>query len=241
MTEAGYTRADRAPLEYWQGRSHHALYLHAEGGQAVEVHWSFGIPAFFRLTSDEIWEKTGEDGSGRTVLSPEMQIIQMLMHHHMHDFAELRSLVDLLWMLYIYDEVLDWRQCALRLQEIGLRKAAWIALSQLRALWGDSCSDLKSVSGIEDALRDIGISKPGMLCMFYRIGPLSVRRRHPLVNKFMMRLALDRASTIWHSFRKSLFPSPHTVRTFYADRRAWMLPLNYGRFILWRLKEWIQA
>lgn len=241
MAEAGYTRADKSPLEYWQERSHHALYLHAEGGHAVEVHWSFGIPSFFWLTSDEVWEKTEKDGSDRTVLSPEMQIIQMLIHHHMHDFGELRSLVDLLWIFHIHDNALDWQQSGRRLRETGLVKAAWISLSQLRALWGDSCRGLKSVIGLEGAFRDMGISEPGMLCRYYRLDLLTVRKHHPLVNKFMMRLALDRASTVWYSFQKSILPSPHTVRTLYGDPRAWMLPLNYCRFILWRLKEWMQA
>ena len=53
----------------------------------------------------------------------------------------------------------------------------------------------------------------------------------------MARLALDRWNAILHSFTKTFFPPPSAIRELYRDFRNWTLPINYIRFILWRISK----
>jgi hypothetical protein len=58
-------------------------------------------------------------------------------------------------------------------------------------------------------------------------------------DKLVARFALDHISTISRSFIKLLFPLPGVINELYEDRRTWMLPINYMKFIKWRVKDWI--
>jgi len=40
------------------------------------------------------------------------------------------------------------------------------------------------------------------------------------------------------SYFKTLFPVPEAIKELYGDRRNFTLPLNYLRFIKWRVREW---
>lgn len=249
LVKEGYERYDKAPLIFWLERLHHAAYFNKTGAQIVEVHWSFGIPSFFDLKSDEIWAETEKSGTGRIALMPEMQVIQALMHHHMHSFREIRSLVDLLWIFHVYGNVIDWQHLAARLQKIGLIKTAQITLHQLTALWSDT-GRMQAAQKLEKALKTMDCHVPKMLSAYFRPSLLNlpqnpstpevqVLQRRPLLDKLMTRFALDRISTIWLSFQKSVIPTPRIIKTLYDDRRIWMLPVLYLRFLGWRLKEWL--
>ena len=72
------------PLGFLQYRLHHATYLHKQFQKAVEIHWNFSIPGFFDLTSEHIWDGTTYGEDGKLHLTPEMTVIMLLMHHHMH-------------------------------------------------------------------------------------------------------------------------------------------------------------
>jgi hypothetical protein len=37
---------------------------------------------------------------------------------------------------------------------------------------------------------------------------------------------------------KTAFPPPDAIQSFYHCKNSLMLPVNYLRFILWRLKNW---
>ena len=251
LVEEGYARYDNAPLRFWLQRIHHAAYCNKISGHTVEAHWSFGIPAFFDLSSEEIWAAAEIRETGRIALLPEMQVIQALTHHHMHSFQELRSLVDLLWIFHAYADVIDWQHFAARLQKIGLIKTAQITLHQLTALWGESAGRMRAVKELEEAFTAMDCRVSKMLCAYFRppdlnlphnrsTSEMQVLKRHPLLDKLMMRYSLDRYSTIWHSVLKSFIPSPMIIKALYNDRRKWMLPVLYIRFLEWRLKEWLR-
>jgi len=251
LVEEGYARHDNAPLLFWLQRIHHAAYFNKIPGHTVEVHWSFGIPSFFDLSSDEIWAAAEMPETGRIGLLPEMQVIQALMHHHMHSFRELRSLVDLLWIFHAYANVINWQSFAQRLQKTGLITTTQITLRQLTALWGEFAGRMRAVKELESVFKAMDCHVSKMLCAYFRPPHLNLQKnsptpeaqlhqRHPLLDKLMMRFALDRPSTIWYSFHKSFIPSPLIIRALYNDRRNRMLPVLYLRFLGWRLKEWIE-
>jgi hypothetical protein len=236
-------------LIFWLERLHHAAYFNKIREHTVEIHWSFGIPSYFHLSSDEIWAETEKSATGRIALMPEMQVIQALMHHHMHSFREIRSLVDLLWIFHVYADVIDWQHFAARLQKIGLIKTAQITLHQLIVLWRESVGCMRAAQELNKALTKTG-RVPKMLTAYFIPPPLpfaknssipevQVLQRRPFLDKLMMRFALDRSSTIWHSVYKSLIPSPAIIKNLYGDRRNRMLPFYYCRFLGWRLKEWL--
>jgi hypothetical protein len=60
---------------------------------------------------------------------------------------------------------------------------------------------------------------------------------HRRMDRFFARLALDRMSVRAGSFTKILFPRPKILMAYYGDNRLWILPYNYCRFILWRMKD----
>jgi hypothetical protein len=235
---SGYIRDDEVPLKFWMERIHHAAYSHQTSGHTVEVHWSFGIPSFFALPSDDIWRGTERIGTGRIALTPEMQAIQMLMHHHMHAFRELRSLVDLLWIFHVYRDAIDWHHFFLRLRQIGLIRTLQITLHQFSALWEESCGRMQSLQVLRAACQEAGYAEPAILCRYFYFSPSGEQTSHPLIDKLVMRFALDRKASIGYSFLKSFVPSPETIKTLYGDGRNWTLPVHYLRFLGWRIREW---
>src|SRR4030042_6639871 len=138
LTDNKYSRNDSLPLKFWFHRLHHAVYYHPETNDIIEVHWNFGIPSFFRLSSEEIWSEVISGDAVQDKLSPEMLVIMLLMHHHMHFFREFRILVDVLWAFHKYEDVIDWNLLAQKLRGIGLLKATLITLSQINDLWKES-------------------------------------------------------------------------------------------------------
>ena len=130
LSEAGYLRSDNLPLKFWFYRIHHAVYRHPESENIIEIHWNFGIPSFFRLSSEEIWAGViSTDSEYR--LSPEMAMIMLFIHHHMHSFRELKILVDTLWAFHRYQNVIDWENFSVKIQRIGLIKTTLITLNQI--------------------------------------------------------------------------------------------------------------
>ena len=241
LTASGYTRCETIPLRFWLTRLHHALYRGPGNDNYLEVHWNFSVPAFFRLRSDEIWNEITRDESGRLVLSPEMTVIHMLIHHYMHVFRDLKILVDVFWTLSRYDKEIDWEKMAGLLCEIGLMKTTLITLSQMSALWPLQSSALNSCRMLKEAIGRRGIRASRMLITFFEMdvgrNPAGTGYQEQVVKRF----ALDRWTTICLSFIRVLIPLPEAIKAFYGDDRNWMLPLNYMRFIFWRMKEWKRA
>jgi hypothetical protein len=237
MTKAGFHRTDGLPLKFLLSRLHHAVYRTADTSDLIEIHWNFSIPSYFGLESEEIWDGIASPKGEEPRLSPEMTLIQLLMHHHMHAFRELKILVDILWVLHRYEKSIDWQQFVTTIEKTGLSKIALVALSQIRNLW-NATDSLKTGEMLSVELGRRRYRAPAYLLSFFS---LDIKKRYPFQSpgdKFMARLALDCWSTILQSFTKTFFPPPGAIKVLYEDYRNWTLPVHYLRFIAWRMKNW---
>jgi hypothetical protein len=240
LSRNGYVRYDRLPLEFLVTRLHHAVYYFPKTLDLIEVHWNFGIPSFFRLTSEDIWGATVQPAKNLYELSPEMMLIHLLMHHYMHAFRDLKTLTDIIWALHRYDDSLDLSTLGLMMKRIGLLKIAAVTMNQIGTLCGKQVESEPALSKFRDVIEGTGCSAQSLLMSYFR---LNLQEECVFQNKkdrFMSRLALDKSRTILRSFMTSLFPLPGDLKELYRDRRSWLLPLYYSRFIRWRMKEWMR-
>ena len=238
LTEAGYTRNDEISLKFWVHRLHHAIYYHPVSNDIIEVHWNFGIPSFFRLSSEDIWNEVVHEEPVKLRLTPELLIIMLLMHHHMHSFRELRILVDILWSLYKYEETINWHLFVSKMRKAGLIKTTLISLYQIQSVWEEASKEIKSIQMLQEETKNKGFRIPKYLTSSSKMNIYSENTPNIYRDKIITRLALDRWSTILFSYFKTLFPVPEAIKELYGDKRKWMLPFNYLRFIKWRVKEW---
>jgi hypothetical protein len=239
LREQGYQGDTVAPVKYCLYRIHHAIYRHPGNNMLVEIHWHFGVPYFFRLTSDEIWREVGANDSGAMLLSPEMTLVMLLIHHHSHSFRQLKILVDILWTLYRYESVIDWRHFAMKIRKAGLVKTTLLSLHQIKTLWKKAPDDLKSFRALEREINNKGYTIPSIILSYFRMDINKDKARNIYKDKLIARFVLDSRSDILLSFPKTLFPVPEAIRELYRDGRNWTLPLNYLKFITWRVKEWM--
>lgn len=237
LSKKGYVRNDTTDLKFWFHRIHHAVYRHPETNDLIEIHWNFGIPSFFKLSSEEIWDEVISTDKTEYKLSPEMLIVMLLIHNHMHFFRELRILVDIMWAMYKYETLIDWRLFALKLKKIGLVKTTHVTLSQMVNLWGDDIQKIEAISVLRQKLRKLRYENQ-MLSSYFKLDIDKKYEFQDLKDKLMVRFALDDISTIIFSFSKTLLPFPKVIKEFYHDNRNWTLPYNYVRFITWRIGEW---
>lgn len=236
LSQAGFLHADDLPLRFLLSRIHHAVYRAPDSGDLIELHWNFGVPSYFNLDSESIWKEVKSEEGKPHRLSPEMTVIQLLIHHHMHSFRELRILVDILWCFYRYEKQIDWANVCSMVEKVGLVKTTLVTLSQMRDVW-NSNPPLPAEERLADELMRKGYTPPEFLLSFFR---LNVGKRHPFQNpkdKAMARMALDDWKTILYSFSKTFFPSPSAIRGLYGDTRSWTLPAHYMRFIFWRVRK----
>jgi hypothetical protein len=236
FSKAGYRRNDRLPLEFWFYRLHHAVYSDPETGDLIEMHWGFSIPSLFELSSEEIWEGVVRTDHGQYRLSPEMNMIMLLAHHHMHTFRELKILVDILWALEKHEKIIHWDSFVLTISKIGLMKSTQIVLHQIQTLWKGQSHE--SVLTFQHAINNLGYKEQKTLVSYFDI---DLGKQYAFQNnrdKFMARFALDSRTRIAFSFIKTLFPVSRVIKALYGDQRFWTLPLNYAKFILWRMKDW---
>jgi len=238
LSQNGYIRDDGLPLKFWVNRIHHAVYHYPGANDFLELHWNFCIPSFFRLSSADIWADTVRVEKNSYALSPTMNVIQLLLHHYMHAFREPRILTDIIWALHKYEDSIDWKRLGEEIKRIGLLKTAMITLGQISSICGELAESEASLSLFRKTVEGLGRRTPRFLNSFFRMAPEKEHAFQDPRDKLVSRLALDGAGTICHSFLKSLLPMPEDIRQLYADRRRWMLPLNYSRFIAWRLREW---
>jgi hypothetical protein len=236
LSAADYRRDNDLPLLFWMERIHHAVYLEPLSGHTIEVHWNFGIPSFFRLTSEEIWDGI-IGGPGEHRLGPEMNLIQALMHHHMHAFKELRPLVDIIWLMNHFKNNIDWSRLSELICKIGLVKTTLITMRQIRDLWGEEHKVLKNLEAFEIGMKNNVTGQSTYLGRFLQIDIDMAPTGLVWKDKVMMRLALDRPLTIAASFAKILFPKPEAIKALYNDQRKWVLPFHYIRFLTFRLRQ----
>lgn len=238
LSDNGYVRCDELPLRFWINRIHHAVYRCPGTDDLIELHWNFGIPSFFRLSSDDIWAGVVCIEKNRYRLSPSMTIIHLLMHHYMHAFRELRILTDIIWALHKYEDSVEWGDLGRKTRDIGLLKTAGITAHQIASLCGEGASGENALVKFRRTVEDLGGMESGLLGAYFRMVPERDYCFQDPRDKFMARFALDQRRRILRSFVKTLFPLPEDLKGMYSDERTRMLPLLYMRFIGWRLKNW---
>ena len=166
-----------------------------------------------------------------------MTIAMLLIHHHTHSFRELKILVDVLWALHKNDGSMDWGKLTCRLKEIGLAKTTIISLHQLETLWPEEAG-LRAVKFLKQGMKDLGCSCSRCLLSYFRIDVQRTVPYNAYHERLMARFALDDWRTILLSFLTVLVPIPEAISALYNDRRFWTLPINYLRYIIWRVREW---
>jgi len=238
LKENRYDRNDRIPLTFWLHRLHHAIYHYPGTSDIIELHWNFGIPSFFKLSSEDIWDEVTVTDSGQLRLTPEMLIIMLLIHHHMHSFRELKILTDIVWSLHKYKNIIDWHVFALKIRQIGLIKTTRITMKQVEMVWKEAVEKISSIRDLQNEMQEMRYREPKALMAFFKLDFDSQYSFQNYKDKLIARFALDNLSTIIFSFMKTLLPFPQAVKDFYEDKRNWALPFNYLRFIRWRVKEW---
>ncbi len=234
LSNTGYSRIDSLPLGFLKYRLHHATYQHKKSRTFVEIHWNFSIPGFFELTSEDIWDQTVCDEDGSLHLTPEMNIIMLLMHHHMHAFKQLKSTVDLYWAFYVYENLIDWQHLASKLHKIGLLKSTNITISQIRRSLERQSKKLTSLEILNRKLTMLRIA-PVFLLDYFTINLEKNDSFLTIKDKFLFRFALDKRSNIFFSFTKTFFPSPKAIRELYNDYTNIMILNLYIKYFKWRL------
>jgi hypothetical protein len=238
LRDAGYKEGPVAPLDFSLGRIHHELYFHPVTHLAVELHWNFGIPGFFRLSSDDIWKEVIYSDGAPSGLSAEMTLVLLFMHHYMHFFRDFWVLVDVLHALRRYGDSLDLAGFAVTLRGAGLAKTALITLNQIRDVWGSEAESVSSVVALRDALEGPGPRPARWMFSYFTMDILRECFAHSRSDRIAARFALDRPSVIAGSFIKTFLPPAGYVMKFYGDTRWSVLPYHYIRFIFGRIKEW---
>jgi hypothetical protein len=239
LSEAGYQRNDSLPLAFWFYRIHHAVYSDPETGDLIEIHWCFSIPSFFELSSEEIWDSVLPAGYGQYRLSPEMNVIMLLVHHHMHSFRELKILVDILWALQKYERMINWDRFVAKIEKIGLIKSIRITLSQMQMLWKEKSHELGSVQTLQHEIEKMGFNEPKALISYFE---MDLGKHYLFQNnrdKLMSRFALDKKKTVVFSFIKIIFPVAQVLKELYKDETNQTLPRSYLKFMAWRVREWM--
>lgn len=229
--------ADEKSLGYFMHHTQHATYHDAQNKHLIELHWSFGIPYFFKLTSEDIWQEIAAGEDDNMHLSSEMLLILLLIHHHNHSFSELKILVDLLWAFQKYDQIITWPDFAKKIKKLGLASVTLISISQLESLWPDHTARMHSTQLLKQALYNMGCSVSNHLAAYFQMD-LEKQSDLSIKDKILGRFALDGWSTILLSYWKTLFPPPEALRDLYQNQCRLMLPIQYLRFIFWRFKKW---
>lgn len=234
--EYNFPRRDTAPLPFLRHRLHHTTYVSIDERHKspIEVHWNFSIPGFFNLTSKDIWQEVSADTQGEYHLSPRMNLIMLLMHHHRHAFGELRNLLDIFWAIFKYQDDIDWQEFAGKIERIGLVKVTLLSLRQLSTLWPGQSRQLPVAMKLDEKLRATRVS----LLLCHRIFAATHFENHTFDtrDKLLCRMTLDHSSRIFLSFLKTLFPSPAAINAFFPEQKTSALPVKYLRYLRWRLK-----
>lgn len=236
LLNSGYERETDIPFRYSFYHLHHAGYLYPKYNIHIEIHWHFGLQHSKRLTPHDIWQGVIYDESGIYRLSPEMMLILLFLHHHHHAFRELKVLVDIFWALYKYRSIINPNSFVQKLKRHGILKIAFISLKQIMSIWHDAVQEFQFLVDIHRDLENAGCRVPLFLSSYFMMQ--SDKGHHSnLKDRFMTRLTHDNQTDIVLSYLRSILPHPEAIKGLYEDRRLWKLPMNYLRFIIWRIKE----
>ena len=242
LSEVGYIRDQERPLEYCFYRIHHAGYKHPRTQTYIEIHWNFGIPFFYNLSSEEIWAEMRNGNSGKNRMPPELMLIQLFINHHMNAFRILKRIVDILWTLHRYEDVIEWSCFVENLSKVGLIKTASITLHQIQSLWREQATDMRSFKALNQEIAQRGFKRPRRLISYFKVTLSENYASRIFKDKLVARFALDKEwPAIILSYLKTSFPNPQAIKGYYKDQRTWTLPLNYCRFAGFLIKKWIKS
>lgn len=235
LLRMGYTRREEGPLSFWVHRLHHAVYHLSNNETILEMHWNFGIPGYFNLSSAAIWREVILIDSRPARLTPEMTLVLLLTHHQLHCFLSLRILVDILHAIHRYGDGIDPVAFVAKLHDIGLIKTALITLCQIHRLWGGLDDQMPPLKAFGREIERMGgrVSQP--LVRYFSTGVERTCADPSFWDGIILRFSLDRWKRIAYSFAKVLFPAPKIVQEYYRDNRKCLLPVLYARFFWWRL------
>jgi hypothetical protein len=234
----GFLPEEKMPLKYCLSRIHHVTYIHPGAKIPVEVHWNFGIPYLFDLTSGDIWKEVQEDGREGLTLSDGMFLIMLFIHHHSHSFRELRILVDILWSLWRFRGSIDPSSLEERIDRFGLSKVAGLTFSQIEDLWPGWLWK----TGFDPLARALKGRKPGKILIRYfspdpgLTKPVSLYR-----DKLLARFLLRSPGRTVLSFFRTLFPPRAAIDELYGKAGLIGLSVNYLRFVFWRISDWLRS
>ncbi len=234
LLDNGYKQEDNLSLRYCLSRIHHVSYVHATGVN-VEIHWNFGIPYFFDITSKAIWSEVAKDRCGHLRLTDEMLLVMLFVHHHSHSFRELRTLVDILWALHRFKETMDYDSLADRITRFGLARVVKLAIFQISRLWPVyyHCSGIKELA---DKFGDIKLHP--LVSRYFDMRFDKRAKKSIYRDKFMARLLLKNKLRFFISLIRTVIPPRIAIEEIYGESGMLALPVKYIRFIMWRLKEW---
>ncbi len=238
LRENGYSRQDDVPLAFQVTRLHHTTYVHHKWKFPIEVHWHFSIPSFFLIDSDEIWQDIVQNRDGKWHLSPEMMMTMLLMHHHMHAFKQLRSIVDFMWAFHLYSKKIDWMEFGAKIKKRGLVKTTMISINQIHALWDMEDDRLESVQKLKGLLSNNKTILSGLTSHYFN-NPFGAKNYITKGDMVFQRLTLDKLKTILRSFYKSFFPTKAEMEALFDGRHESGFFVMYLQFIRWRLQEWL--
>jgi hypothetical protein len=242
LCENGYLRDPKLTSEYSFYRLHQASYKHPGTQTHIEIHWIFAPTFLHTLSSGEIWQEITVARSGKGTLSPGMTLIQLLINHHMNAFRSLKRIVDILWTLHRYEDVIDWAHFAAQLKKIGLIRATSIALHQIQSLWREQATDMESFKALHRDITGMGVKQPKRLMAYFSLNLKENYVSTIFKDKVIARFALDKKwPAILLSFLKMPFPHPQAVKGYYKDQRTWMLPWNYCCFTVFLIRKWIKS
>ncbi len=234
----GFLPEEKMPLRYCLSRIHHVTYIHPGLKIPVEVHWNFGIPYLFDLTSGDIWKEVQEDGRGGLTLSEGMFLIMLLIHHHSHSFRELRILVDILWSLWRFRGSIDPSSLEERIDRFGLSKVAGLTLSQIEHLWPGWLRK----TGFDPLVRALKGRRPGkILFRYFRPDPGLAKPVSLYRDKLLARFLLRSPGRTVLSFFRTLFPPRAAIDELYGKAGPAGLSVNYLRFVFWRISDWLRS
>ncbi|MCJ7774446.1 MAG: hypothetical protein MUP22_15085, partial [Desulfobacterales bacterium] len=113
-------------------------------------------------------------------------------------------------------------------------KASLITLIQIKTLWSDFSREFQPIIALHREFAKLGYRQPKFLARYFKIDFGNTMHTHAK-DQFFVRFTLDRWFTILFSFIKTLFPLPTSIKELYNDKRIWTLPVNYLKFIKWRV------
>jgi hypothetical protein len=112
-----------------------------------------------------------------------------------------------------------------------------IILNQLDDIWRLSDGHLESFKILREQLASVPIHTPKILLSYFKMHIEKEYKMEGALDMAMAKLVLDKKSKVFYSFVKVFFPRPQDIRAFYPETGNWMLPVNYLRFIFWRVTK----